>query len=64
MTDAEATAEYRSFARGLIAEGFTVIDIMESGDLPSHSILMDLDSIVVESCESMEKETPSTWGKR
>jgi hypothetical protein len=63
MDDEDAAKFYRAFARGLMAEGYTVIDIMEKHFLPSHSIILDLDSIVIESCEVLEKDKPSTWGR-
>lgn len=65
MTKAEAADYYRGFARDRMAEGYTVIDIVSRRwELPSHSIIMDLDSIVIESCEFLERDKPSEWGKR
>ncbi len=62
MNDAEAAGFYREVADELKAEGYNVIDIHEMRGV-CHSIILDLDSIVVEFCEVMEKEKPSVWGR-
>lgn len=62
MTEEEAADYYRSFVSGLLAAGYNVIDIHELRGV-MHSILLDLDSIVIESCEVIEKAKPSTWGR-
>lgn len=62
MNDDEAAEFYREVAGELMAEGYNVIDIHEMRGV-CHSIILDLDSIVVESCEVLEKEKLSTWGR-
>ncbi len=59
----EAADFYREVAGDLRAEGYNVIDIHEMRGV-LHSIILDLENIVIESCEVMEKEKPSTWGRR
>jgi hypothetical protein len=63
MNREEAAEFYRGFSRELMAEGYTVIDIHEMRGV-LHSILLDLDSIIVESRELMEKEKLSVWGRK
>lgn len=62
MDDADVADFYRAVAGELKAEGYNVIDIHEMTGL-HHSILLDLDSIAIVSCEVMEKEKPSMWGR-
>jgi hypothetical protein len=62
MDDDEAAAYYEDFAADLMAAGYNVIDINERGAV-CHCILLDFDNIVIESCEVLEKASPSTWGK-
>jgi hypothetical protein len=65
MDEHEAADFYREFVRELMAEGYTVIDIVTQRNcLPSHSIVMDPASIVIESSEVMDKREPSVWGSR
>lgn len=58
----EAADFYREVAGELRAEGYNVIDIHEMRGV-LHSIILDLDNIVIESCEILEKDKPSTWGR-
>jgi hypothetical protein len=62
MTAEEAANYYRTFARELMDDGYNVIDIHEMKGV-LHSIILDLDAIVIESCERIEKEKPSAWGR-
>jgi hypothetical protein len=62
MSDDEAAEFYREIADNLMAAGYNVIDIHELRGVV-HSILLDLDSIVIESQEIQERKEPSTWGR-
>lgn len=67
MHDASAYMEdsgvayYRGFARSLVDEGFSVIDIVENSGV-HHSILIDLDSIIVLDHE-MSARAERSWGR-
>lgn len=63
MEKPDAVRFYRTFASALLEEGYTVIDIIGHRGTHSHSILLDLESIVVEQHEALEPLTPSTWGR-
>lgn len=53
---------YRAFVRDLLDAGYTVIDIAEmKGKV--HSILLDLESIIVLDHEISDEKT-SQWGRR
>jgi hypothetical protein len=60
MDDDEAGGYYRDFSRRLLDEGYTVIDIIEERTKPSHSILLDVENIVIKECEVLACR-PSRW---
>lgn len=63
MEDGEAAIFWKSVAADLMEDGYNVIDIHEPQGV-LHSILMDLDGIVVESHEFNERPKSFSWGRR
>lgn len=62
MSDDEAAVYWKNVVADLMEEGYNVIDIHEPRGV-MHSILMDLDSIVVESHDFNERPKSYSWGR-
>ncbi|NTF23525.1 hypothetical protein G6L37_34710 [Agrobacterium rubi] len=62
MSDEEASVYWKEIVEGLMADGYNVIDLHELTGVV-HSVLMDLDSIVVEAHDFKETPKSSSWGR-